>query len=162
MSPTATLSAVSRAQPLWEISHASLADYFALTKPRVMTLVVFSGLAGLVVAPVSLHPLLMLVALLCIAMSAGGAAAINMWWERDTDALMQRTAGRPLPQGRVQPHEALEIGVLLIIFSTALMALCLNWRAAALLLLAALFYIFIYTIWLKRRTPQNIVIGGAA
>jgi heme o synthase len=139
-----------------------LRDYIALLKPRVMSLVVFTAFAGLLAAPGSLHPVLAAVAILCIAVSAGAAGAINMWYERDIDAVMSRTAQRPLPQGKVAPAEALAFGVALSILSTMMMGLAVNWAAAALLALANLFYVFVYTIWLKRRTPQNIVIGGAA
>lgn len=145
-------------QPTREQVH----DYWALLKPRVMTLVVFSGIAGLIVAPGSLHPVLSAVAILCIAVSAGAAGAINMWYDRDIDAVMARTKRRPIPTGRVHPSEALAFGIVLTIFSVMLMGLAVNWTAAALLALATLFYVFVYTIWLKRRTPQNIVIGGAA
>ncbi len=141
---------------------ASLNDYFQLLKPRVMLLVVFTGFAGLWLAPGHVHPLLSFVAVLCIALSAGGAGAINMWWERGIDAKMRRTQNRPLPMGRVTPDDALALGIMCIGASVALMGLALNWVAGGLLLTAALFYIFIYTIWLKPRTPQNIVIGGAA
>ena len=137
-------------------------DFVELLKPRVMSLVVFTGAAGLWVAPGSLHPVLAAVAVLCIAIAAGAAGAINMWYERDIDALMTRTRGRPLPTGRVEPAEALTLGVILSLFSVMLMGLALNWVAAGLLALAIAFYVFVYTIWLKRRTPQNIVIGGAA
>ncbi len=137
-------------------------DFVALLKPRVMTLVVFSGAAGLLAAPGEIHPLLGAVAILCIAIGAGAAGAINMWYDRDIDAIMARTRGRPIPLGRVPAAEALSFGVILALFSVALMALAVNWVAAALLAGATLFYVFIYTIWLKRRTPQNIVIGGAA
>jgi protoheme IX farnesyltransferase len=137
-------------------------DYVQLLKPRVMTLVVFSGIAGLVVAPGALHPVLAAVAILCIAISAGAAGAINMWYDRDIDAVMARTKRRPIPMGRVEPAEALAFGVVLSIFPVMLMGLAVNWVAAALLALATLFYVFVYTVWLKRRTPQNIVIGGAA
>ncbi|WP_119167505.1 heme o synthase [Algihabitans albus] len=137
-------------------------DYWDLLKPRVMTLVVFSGIAGLIVAPGSLHPVLAAVAILCIAVSAGAAGAINMWYDRDIDAVMARTKRRPIPTGRVEPSEALAFGIVLTIFSVMVMGLAVNWTAAALLALATLFYVFVYTIWLKRRTPQNIVIGGAA
>lgn len=137
-------------------------DYITLLKPRVMSLVVFSGLAGLLVAPGSLHPLIMAVAVLCIAIGAGAAGAINMWYDRDIDSVMERTRGRPIVQGRVAPPEALAFGVVLSLFSVMLMGLAVNWTAAALLALANAFYVFVYTIWLKRRTPQNIVIGGAA
>jgi protoheme IX farnesyltransferase len=144
------------------LGDAAVGDYVALLKPRVMTLVVFSGFAGLVVAPGHLHPVLAAVAVLCIAVAAGASGAINMWYERDIDALMERTRRRPIPTGRVQPQEALAFGVVLALFSVTLMGLAVNWLAAGLLALATLFYVFVYTVWLKRRTPQNIVIGGAA
>jgi len=137
-------------------------DYLALLKPRVMSLVVFTGFAGLVAAPGTLHPLLAAVAVLCIAVGAGAAGAINMWYDRDIDAVMQRTHRRPIPAGRVAPEEALAFGVTLSLFSVMLMGLAVNWTAAVLLALASGFYIFVYTVWLKRRTPHNIVIGGAA
>lgn len=141
---------------------ACVRDYIELLKPRVMSLVVFTGLVGLIVAPGSIHPLLGFVAILCIACSAGGSAAVNMWFDRDIDAIMTRTRRRPLPQGRVEPQAALEFGATLIFASVLLMALAINALAACLLAAAAAFYIFIYTMWLKRRTPWNIVIGGAA
>jgi heme o synthase len=141
---------------------AGVSDYVALLKPRVMSLVAFTGLAGLVVAPGSLHPLLAAVAVLCIAVGGGAAGAINMWYDRDIDALMERTRKRPIPAGRVAPDEALAFGVTLSLFSVMVMGVAVNWTAAALLALAIGFYVFVYTIWLKRRTPQNIVIGGAA
>ena len=144
------------------LTNAGVSDFFELLKPRVMTLVVFTGFAGVVLAPGHLHPFLALVAVLCIAIGAGAAGAINMWYERDIDAVMSRTRLRPLPQGRVAPAEALAFGVVLTILSVGLMGLALNWTAAALLGFASFFYVFVYTIWLKRRTPQNIVIGGAA
>jgi len=143
-------------------SEAQIKDYIELLKPRVMSLVVFSGLVGLMVAPGSIHPLLGCVAVLCIAIAAGGSAAVNMWYDRDIDALMTRTRRRPLPQGRIEPSAALEFGTTLIFAAVVLMALAVNWLAAALLAVAAGFYIFVYTIWLKRRTPLNIVVGGAA
>ena len=143
-------------------SAGRVSDFFALLKPRVMSLVVFSGFAGLYAAPGELHPFLAAVAVLCIAVNAGAAGAINMWYERDIDAVMERTRGRPLPRGRVAPQDALAFGVVLSLLSVMLMGLALNWTAAALLALANAFYVFVYTIWLKRRTPQNIVIGGAA
>ncbi|MBI3418660.1 MAG: protoheme IX farnesyltransferase [Proteobacteria bacterium] len=147
----------------WHLaSEARLADYIALLKPRVMSLVVFTGLAGIVLAPVPMHPFLAFVAMLCIAMASGASGAINMWCERETDALMARTQNRPLPQGRMAPEHALEFGLVLLFFSIFLMGLAVNFLAAALLAAAAAFYIFVYTIWLKPRTPQNIVIGGAA
>ncbi len=139
-----------------------VADFLELLKPRVMSLVVFTGAAGLIVAPGEIHPVLAAVAILSIALAAGASGAINMWYERDIDALMERTRARPLPTGRVEPAEALTLGVMLSLFSVMLMGLALNWVAAALLALAIGFYVFVYTVWLKRRTPQNIVIGGAA
>jgi len=143
-------------------SAATVADYIALLKPRVMSLVVFSGLAGMVVAPGHLHPVLALTALLCIAVGAGAAGAVNMWYDRDIDAVMARTQARPIPQGRVDPDEALAFGVVLSVAPVLLMGIAVNWVAAAILGCASAFYIFVYTMWLKRRTPQNIVIGGAA
>jgi protoheme IX farnesyltransferase len=137
-------------------------DFFALLKPRVMSLVVFSGLAGLLVAPGHLHPVLAAVAILCIAIGAGASGAINMWYERDLDALMKRTMNRPLPAGRMEPGAALGFGATLAVGSVIVMGLTVNWVAGVLLALATAFYVFVYTIWLKRRTPQNIVIGGAA
>src|SRR5712675_516962 len=141
---------------------ARVRDYIDLLKPRVMSLVVFTGLVGVLIAPVHIHPFEATLAVLAIALGSGAAGAINMWYERDIDALMARTANRPLPAGRVAPDDALGLGVLLSIFSVLLMALATNFVAAALLVAAILFYVFIYTVWLKRRTPQNIVIGGAA
>ncbi|MFL2655960.1 MAG: heme o synthase [Alphaproteobacteria bacterium] len=137
-------------------------NYLALLKPRVMSLVVFTGFAGLIVAPGELHPSLAALAVICIAISAGAAGAINMWYERDIDALMERTKDRPIPAGKISPNKALIFGILLNILPVIVMGYLLNWVAAALLAFAAGFYIFIYTIWLKRRTPHNIVIGGAA
>lgn len=157
-----TVETSGAVQSIAERFGARASDYIALLKPRVMSLVVFTGFAGLVVAPGSLHPLLALVAVLCIALSAGAAGAINMWYERDIDALMERTAKRPIPAGRIAPNRALAFGVTLNLLPILLMGLAINWVAAALLAFASGFYIFVYTIWLKRRTPQNIVIGGAA
>jgi len=137
-------------------------DLLALTKPRVMTLVVFTGLCGLLVAPAPIHPVLGFTAILCIALGAGAAAALNMWWESDIDALMKRTRSRPIPAGRLDRQTALHFGVGLSFFSVLLMGVATNWFAAAILAVSILFYVFVYTIWLKRRTPQNIVIGGAA
>ena len=145
------------------VATGSVRDYFELLKPRVMSLVVFTGFAGMIVAPGHLHPVLALTAILCIAVAAGASGAINMWYERDIDAIMHRTSNRPLPEGRVDPDEALSFGVVLAIGSVALMGLAVNWVAAGLLALGhRSFYVFVYTIWLKRRTPQNIVIGGAS
>ena len=141
---------------------ATVGDFVRLLKPRVMSLVVFTGFIGILVAPVAMHPVLAVVAVLCIAVAAGAAGAINMWYDRDIDAVMTRTCARPIPAGRVDPSEALAFGVVLSLFAVLLMGLAINWLAAGLLASATLFYVFIYTIWLKRRTPQNIVIGGAA
>ena len=141
---------------------AGVADYVEILKPRVMALVVFTGLVGMAMAPGHLHPILAAVAVLCIAVGAGSAGAINMWYDRDIDALMRRTARRPLPAGRMMPGEALGFGVVLGVGAVVVMGLALNSVAAALLAVTILFYVFVYTIWLKRRTPQNIVIGGAA
>ncbi len=157
-----TVETSGAAQSIAERAGTRVGDYIALLKPRVMSLVVFTGFAGLVVAPGSLHPLQAVVAVLCIAISAGAAGAINMWYERDIDALMERTRKRPIPAGRIAPNKALAFGVTLNVLPVLLMGLAVNWVAAALLAFAAGFYIFVYTIWLKRRTPQNIVIGGAA
>jgi protoheme IX farnesyltransferase len=137
-------------------------DFVALTKPRVMTLVVFTGLCGLLAAPQSIHPVLGFTAILCIALGAGAAAALNQWYESDIDAIMARTASRPLPAGRMDRQSALHFGVGLGAFSVILMGLALNLLAAAILAFSILFYVLVYTVWLKRRTPQNIVIGGAA
>ena len=137
-------------------------DLFALTKPRVMSLVVFTGLCGLLAAPVPVNPVLGFAAVLCIALGAGAAGALNQWYEADLDARMKRTANRPLPAGRMDRQTALHFGVGLSVFSVLLMDLAANHLAAAILALSILFYVFVYTVWLKRRTPQNIVIGGAA
>src|SRR5437868_4268730 len=137
-------------------------DFVALTKPRVMSLVVFSGLAGLLVAPVQLPPVLGFTAILCIALAAGACGALNQWYEVDIDAKMRRTARRPLPAGRMDRQSALHFGVGLSGFSVLLMGLATNWLAAALLAVSILFYVIVYTVWLKPRTAQNIVIGGAA
>jgi protoheme IX farnesyltransferase len=141
---------------------AAVEDYVALLKPRVMSLVVFTGFVGLYLAPGHLNPVLAAIAVLAIAVGAGAAGAINMWYDRDIDALMRRTRSRPLPAGRMAPGEALGFGLVLAAGSVMVMGLALNWTAAALLALTIAFYVFIYTVWLKRRTPQNIVIGGAA
>lgn len=137
-------------------------DFLALTKPRVLTLVVFTGLCGLLAAPVSLHPVIAFTAILCIALAAGAAGALNQWYEADLDAVMKRTQRRPLPAGRMERDSALHFGVGLGGFAVILMGFAVNWVAAAILLASILFYVLIYTVWLKRRTPQNIVIGGAA
>jgi len=137
-------------------------DYVLLLKPRVMSLVLFTALVGLVLAPGEMHPVLAMTALLCIAVGAGASGAINMWYDADIDAKMARTAARPIPSGRIAPGEALGFGVTLAVGAVLTMGLLVNLAAAALLALTIAFYIFVYTIWLKRRTPQNIVIGGAA
>ena len=137
-------------------------DFYALTKPRVMSLVVFTGLCGLLAAPASIHPLLGFTAILCIAMAAGGAAALNMWWEGEIDAGMKRTARRPIPAGRMDPTNARDFGIVLAVGSVLTMGLAVGWLAAALLAASVIYYAVIYTIWLKPRTPQNIVIGGGA
>jgi protoheme IX farnesyltransferase len=137
-------------------------DWIALLKPRVMTLVVFTAVVGLLVAPGKIHPALGFAAILAIAVAAGAAGAINMWYDRDIDALMRRTARRPIPSGRIDPGGALGFGLTLAVASVAVMGLATNWVAAAWLAFSIFFYVAIYTMWLKRRTPQNIVIGGAA
>src|SRR5881398_1158398 len=137
-------------------------DFVALTKPRVMSLVVFTGLAGLLVAPIMLPLALGFTAILCIALGAGACGALNQWYEVELDAKMRRTAKRPLPAGRMDRQSALHFGVGLGVFSVLLMGLATNWLAAVLLAVSILFYVLVYTVWLKPRTPQNIVIGGAA
>jgi heme o synthase len=139
-----------------------VADYFALMKPRVMFLVVFTALVGLVSAPGSMHPVLAIASLICIAAGAGASGALNMWYDADIDAAMARTAARPVPRGRVTPEEARSFGAVLALGSVVCLGLMANWLAAALLALTIGFYLFVYTMWLKRTTPQNIVIGGAA
>jgi heme o synthase len=145
-----------------EPSMAGAGDYLALMKPRVMSLVVFTALAGLVVAPGHFHPVLAFFALTCIAVGAGAAGALNMWFDADIDAVMSRTADRPVPAGRVKPGEALAFGLVLAGFSTVFLGLMINLLAAGLLAFTIFFYAVVYTMWLKRWTPQNIVIGGAA
>ena len=150
------------ARPAGQISQAGVADYFALMKPRVMSLVVFTGLVGLMAAPGTVHPLSAIVALLAITVGAGAAGALNMWYDADIDGQMQRTAARPIPRGRVLASEALSFGTTMAAGSVFVMGVLVNWVAAALLALTIGFYLFVYTMWLKRRTPYNIVIGGAA
>ena len=137
-------------------------DYVELMKPRVMSLVVFTAAAGIVAAPGAMHPVLGLIALLAIAVGAGASGALNMWWDADIDARMTRTASRPIPQGRVSPDEAATFGMVLSLGSVLVLGVLISWAAAALLALTIAFYVVVYTMWLKRRTPQNIVIGGAA
>jgi protoheme IX farnesyltransferase len=145
-----------------EPSIASVSDYVALLKPRVMSLVVFTAFVGLVIAPGHVHPVIGFTALLCIAVGAGASGALNMWYDADVDALMTRTAKRPIPTGRIAPGEAFGFGAVLAAFSVMTMALLVNWLSAGLLAFTIVFYAAIYTAWLKRATPQNIVIGGAA
>jgi protoheme IX farnesyltransferase len=140
----------------------SVGDYILLMKPRVMSLVVFTAFVGMTLAHGTLHPALAAIALLCIAVGAGAAGALNMWYDADIDARMARTASRPIPRGRVAAEEALTFGVVLAAGSVLTLGLLVNWTAASLLALSIAFYIFVYTMWLKRRSPQNIVIGGAA
>jgi len=141
-------------------STATVGDFFALLKPRVMSLVVFTGLAGIIVAPGDVHPLTAFTALLCIAVGAGASGALNMAYDSDIDALMSRTAGRPIPMGRIAREDVLGFGYALSVASVAIMWLFVNVPAAALLAFTIFFYVGVYTLWLKRRTPQNIVIGG--
>ena len=140
----------------------TVGDYWTLLKPRVMSLVVFTALTGLAIAPGSLHPITAFTALLCIAIGAGASGALNMWYDADIDAVMTRTARRPIPVGRVKPGEALAFGLTLAVFSVMTLGLLVNAYAAAWLAFTIFFYVAVYTMWLKRSTPQNIVIGGAA
>jgi protoheme IX farnesyltransferase len=151
-------SEVTHAEP----SMAGVGDYLALLKPRVMSLVVFTALVGMVVAPAHAHPVLGFFALICIAIGAGASGALNMWYEAEIDAKMKRTASRPIPSGRVQPGEALAFGLTLAVGSVAFLGLMVNWLAAGFLAFTIFFYAVVYTMWLKPSTPQNIVIGGAA
>ncbi len=137
-------------------------DFFTLTKPRVMTLVIFTAICGLLAAPGTIHPVLGFTAILAIAMGAGGSAALNHWWEADLDAGMKRTANRPLPSGRMQPRDARDFGLFLSGVSVFIMGVAIGWLAAAMLAIAIVYYAVIYTMWLKPRTPQNIVIGGGS
>ena len=141
---------------------ASWTDYLALLKPRVMSLVVFTALTGLACARAPMSPALAIVSVLCIAVGAGASGALNMWYDADIDGLMRRTRGRPIPMGKIQPADALSLGIVLSLFSVMLMGMAANWLAAGLLAFTIAFYAVVYTMWLKRWTPQNIVIGGAA
>ena len=143
-------------------SRSTVGDYISLLKPRVMLLAVFTSLCGLWVAPTSIHPFLFVLSIFCISLGAGAAGAINMWFDRDIDSLMERTKKRPIPVGKIEAENALGFGVMLSVTSVLILGLSVNYLAAFLLAFSIFFYIFIYTIWLKRRTPQNIVIGGAA
>ncbi|KLI63450.1 heme o synthase [Aurantiacibacter marinus] len=154
--PQAPQATVSQSMP------ADWRDFFALTKPKVMRLVVFTALCGLLAAPGSIHPVIGFTAILCIALAAGGAGALNMWWEADIDAKMKRTQARPLPMGRIQRGDARDFGLLMSGASVMIMGLAVHWLAASALAFSIFFYVVIYTMWLKPRTPQNIVIGGAA
>jgi protoheme IX farnesyltransferase len=144
------------------ISEAGVDDYIALLKPRVMSLVIFTALVGFMMAPGHVHPVLAITSILCIAVGAGASGALNMWYDRDIDALMSRTANRPIPRGRVTAAEALTFGMTLSFFSVATLGILVNWVAGALLAFTIFFYVVVYTMWLKRSTAQNIVIGGAA
>ncbi|RVM94369.1 protoheme IX farnesyltransferase [Sinorhizobium meliloti] len=144
------------------LSEASARDYFELLKPRVMSLVVFTAFAGLVLAPGHINPFIGFTAILCIAIGAGASGALNMWYDADIDAVMSRTAKRPIPAGKILPEEALAFGLTLSAFSVIILGLAVHWLAAGLLAFTIFFYVAIYTMWLKRSTPQNIVIGGAA
>jgi protoheme IX farnesyltransferase len=141
---------------------ARVEDYFALLKPRVMSLVIFTAIVGLLVAPGGINPALAVIALLCIAIGAGGSGALNMWYDADIDRIMSRTINRPIPAGRVAKGDALALGLICSAFSVGILGLATNWLAAGLLAFTIFFYAVIYTVWLKRSTPQNIVIGGAA
>jgi protoheme IX farnesyltransferase len=143
-------------------SEPSIGDFLELMKPRVMSLVVFTSLAGLFAAPGDLHPVLGIIAIICIAVGAGASGALNMWYDADIDARMARTAARPIPRGRVTADEALAFGSVLSVMSVLTLGVLVNWVAGGLLALTIGYYVFFYTMWLKRRTPQNIVIGGAA
>ncbi len=137
-------------------------DFLALTKPGVMRLVIFTGLCGLLAAPGTIHPVIGFTAILCIALGAGGSAVLNQWWEAEIDAGMKRTARRPLPAGRMDPTDARDFGIALSVASVGLMGIAVGWLAAAILAVAIVYYAVVYTMWLKPRTPQNIVIGGGA
>ena len=141
---------------------SSVSDFLCLLKPRVMTLAVFTSICGVVLAPQSIHPFFFFISILCISIGAGASGAINMWYDRDIDSLMERTKKRPIPIGKVEPLDALGFGVVLSVISTIVLGLAVNYKAAFLLAFSIFFYIFVYTVWLKRRTSQNIVIGGAA
>ena len=141
---------------------ARVEDYLALLKPRVMSLVVFTALVGMLVAPIGINPVIGIIAIVCIAIGGGASGALNMWYDADIDAIMSRTQNRPIPAGRITSGEALAFGIILSVFSVALLGLATNWVAGGLLAFTIFFYAVVYTIWLKRSTPQNIVIGGAA
>ncbi|MEE9359694.1 MAG: heme o synthase [Hyphomicrobium sp.] len=156
------LGTQGEASRIGKVSEPSVGEFVELMKPRVMSLVVFTALTGMLAAPGSIHPVIGVIALLAIAMGAGASGALNMWYDADIDALMARTAARPIPRGRVTGGEALTFGSILAVLSILTLGVLVNWTAGALLALTIGFYLFVYTMWLKRRTPQNIVIGGAA
>ncbi|MCP4779198.1 MAG: protoheme IX farnesyltransferase [Hyphomicrobium sp.] len=156
------LSTQGEASRIGKVSEPSVGEFVELMKPRVMSLVVFTALTGMLAAPGSIHPVIGVIALLAIAMGAGASGALNMWYDADIDARMARTAARPIPRGRVTGGEALTFGSILAVLSILTLGVLVNWTAGALLALTIGFYLFVYTMWLKRRTPQNIVIGGAA
>ena len=156
------LGAQGEASRIGKVPEPSVGEFVELMKPRVMSLVVFTALTGMLAAPGSIHPVIGVIALLAIAIGAGASGALNMWYDADIDALMARTAARPIPRGRVTGGEALTFGSILAVLSILTLGVLVNWTAGALLALTIAFYIFVYTMWLKRRTPQNIVIGGAA
>ena len=149
-------------QAAWNGGTGTVGDFFALLKPRVMSLVIFTALVGIVLAPGDLHPVLSVIALLCIAVGAGASGALNMWYDADIDAVMSRTRTRPVPSGRVSPEEAFAFGMVLSIGSVVTLGIAVNWLAAGLLAFTIFLLCVVYTMWLKRSTPQNIVIGGAA
>ena len=157
-----TLDRTAALDALATAGEAGPRDYWRLLKPRVMSLVVFTALIGLVVAPIGVHPVVAFASILCIAVGAGASGALNMWWDADIDAVMARTRSRPVPSGRIAPNEALGFGLGLSVISVAMLAVFANFLAAGLLAFTIFFYAVIYTMWLKRSTPQNIVIGGAA
>jgi len=157
-----TLDASSRGIGVTLAGHAELGDYIALLKPRMMSLVLFTAGVGMAVAPGAIHPVLAVASLACIAVGAGAAGALNMWYDADIDGRMVRTANRPIPRGRIAPGEALGFGVALAVGAVATMGLLVNLAAAAILAVTIGFYLFVYTMWLKRRTAHNTVIGGAA
>jgi heme o synthase len=160
--PAGTIEMKTPLEPVTVEAGPSVQDFIALMKPRVMSLVVFTALVGMMAAPGALHPVLAFIALLAIAVGAGASGALNMWYDADIDRRMARTAARPIPRGRVTEDEALTFGTVLSVTSVLTLGVLVNWTAGALLALTIAFYIFVYTMWLKRRTPQNIVIGGAA
>ena len=162
MSDASYLNGAETARSVPQIPVAAPSDYFQLLKPRVMSLVVLTALAGILIAPVPPHPIVAFAALLSIAVGAGASGALNMWYDADIDAVMTRTARRPIPAGRMEPESALAFGLVLSMLSVFTLGFATNWLAASLLAFTIFFYVVIYTMWLKRSTPQNIVIGGAA